>query len=102
MRETASGSFLQTVRRDQLGDPLEEGPVLVAERCRPIGVDVDLADDATVVGDRDDDLRAGREEAREIARVGVDVVVDLGLPARRGGAADALADRDAYVLGRLG
>ena len=27
---------------------------------------------------------------------------DLGLPARRGGAADPLADRNAYVLGRLG
>ena len=51
--------------------------------------------------DRDDDLAARRGEAGEVARVGVDVVDDLGLPARGGRAADALADRDPHVLRRL-
>src|SRR6266480_769541 len=53
------------------------------------------------MGDRDDDLRARRREAGEVAWVGVDVLHDLRLAARGRRAADALADRDAHMLGRL-
>ena len=82
-------------------DALEKFTVILVESSVLVGVDVELADDPAFVRDRDDDLRACRGEARKVARVGVHVVHHLGLPARRGRAAHALADRDAHVLGRL-
>ena len=66
-----------------------------------VRVDVDLADDLALVDDGDDDLAPRRREAGEVAVVRIDVVDDLGLPAGGRGAADALADRDAHVVGRL-
>ena len=81
---------------------VEVKTLVVPEGGGTVGVDIDLADDPARVDDRHDDLGARRGEAGEIARVGVDVVYDLR-PARGCGcAADALADRDADVLGRLG
>jgi hypothetical protein len=88
-------------RSNQLRDALEERTVFLTERRRPIGVDVDLADDPALARDRDDDLGARGGEAREVARVGVHVVDDLGDAACSGRAADALPDRDPHVLGRL-
>src|SRR6185503_1116243 len=87
--------------RDRLGDALEELAVGVTEGGRLVRVDVDLADNTALPRDGDHDLRAGRRKAREVARIGVDVVNDLGLPARGRGAAHALADRDAHVFCRL-
>ena len=92
----------EAVLRDDRRDALEELAVGVAERGRHVGVDVDLGDHEVVVDDRDDDLGPGREEAREVALVGVHVVHDLGLAARGRGAAHALADGDPDMLGGLG
>ena len=74
----------------------------VAEGRGLVRVDVDLADDLAVEGDRHDDLAARGGEAREVALVRVHVVDELGDAGRGRRAADALADRDADVLGRLG
>src|SRR5215211_1880254 len=82
-------------------DALEEPAIVVCEGRGPVGVDVDLSDDAALLRDRDDDLGPGRREACEVARVAVHVVHDLGLATCRRGAADALADGNANVLGRL-
>ena len=68
--------------------------VLGPEGRRDVGVDVDLADHAPLVGDGDDDLAPRGDEAGEVAVVGVDVVDDLRHAARRRGAADALPDRE--------
>src|SRR5215218_10563964 len=86
------GDALGRVVRDQQRDSLEQLAIVGAEGGGAVGVDVDLPDDAALVGDRHDDLGACRGEAGEIARVGIDVVDDLGLSARRGGAAHSLAD----------
>src|SRR6185503_18616982 len=91
----------EAVLGDRRGDAFEELPVILAERAGLVGVDVDLSDDERVVDDRHDDLGSCREEAREVAVVGVHVVDDLGAAAGRRRAADPLADRDAHVLGGL-
>ena len=51
--------------------------------------------------DRHDDLRLRLDAAREIPRIGVHVVDDDRRFLRRGGAADAAAERDARVRRRL-
>src|SRR5205823_12558886 len=82
LRDVSPGHFArvpadQAVRRDQQRNALEEGLVVFAEGRWAVGVDVDLADHAPLVRDRDDDLRPGRWKAGEVARVGVHVVDDL-------------------------
>jgi hypothetical protein len=86
---------------EEEGDPLEKRAVIVAERGRRVRVDVDLPDHAALVGDWHHDLAPGRGEAGQVALVRVDVVDDFGHTARSCGPADALADWNADVLGRL-
>jgi diguanylate cyclase (GGDEF)-like protein len=99
-RDPARVPAHEAVRGDETGYALEECLVLVPEGGRPVRVDVDLPDDTAFVGDRHDDLAAGRREAGEISVVRVHVVDELGAAACRRRAANAPPDRNAYVLGR--
>ena len=86
--------------REQVGDGAELGDVGVAEPARPLGLDVEHADDLVVPGQRHAEHR-GDEPALvdaadpQEARVGLDVGDDQRTLGRRDVAGDALAERHA-------
>ena len=76
--------------RQEYRDGLQEVPVLVRKRRGLVAVNIDLAQDAVLVLDGHNNLRARFQAARQVPRVGVDVVHDKGLAGGSRRAADTL------------
>src|SRR5690349_20245756 len=84
---------------EDLHQRLEAARVGLAEAALERAVEVEHADDLAVGDDRDHHLAAGRGIAGDVAGEFVHVGHDDRAPLAGGGAADALAERDAHARG---
>ena len=61
---------------DDLSSLFKEKAIYIGERRGVVAVYIDLSDDLTICINRDNDFGSGVNRAREIARIGADVVND--------------------------
>src|SRR5437773_12092895 len=88
-------------RRDLLRGLLDQPHLALAERVRPVRIDVEHPEDLPVANDRRHHFRAGTDVAHDVARPLPHVGHDFRLARCRNGPGDALAEGDAFVLGGL-
>src|SRR2546425_1424985 len=95
------GDLARPLLRERRRNRFEEPLVFRAERRGDVAVDVDLAEHLGAAQDRHDDLGCRFHAARQVPRVGVDIVDDDGGLLGRGRAADTATERNMCVRRRL-